>query len=131
MAVTRKIEIAAQTTGIGRRPTELVAGIKRELLPGREVIEDLQRRVRRRLKDDSAPNNAAEIARLEREVARLVDTIASGTRGASAAIAQRLKDSEVSLARMKAQPTPKQPRSNCCRSWRSGARRCSRILRAR
>jgi len=41
---------------------------------------------------------------LEREVARLVDGIASGTLGASAAIAQRLKDSEAALARLKAQP---------------------------
>ena len=41
---------------------------------------------------------------LAREVARLVDGIASGTPGASAAIAQRLKDSEAALARLKAQP---------------------------
>jgi len=73
-----------------------------------EVIEELQRRVRQRLKDRDAPDNAAEIAKLEREVARLVDAIASGTLAASAAIAQRLKDSEATLARLKAQPvTPK------------------------
>ena len=84
---------------------ELAAGIKRELLPSREVIEELQRRVRQRLKDrDAAPDNRAEIAKLEREVARLVDAIASGTLGASVAIAQRLKDGEGSLARLKAQP---------------------------
>jgi hypothetical protein len=65
----------------------------------------LQRRVRQRLKDrDAAPDNRAEIAKLEREVARLVDAIASGTLGASAVIAQRLKDSEAALARLKAQP---------------------------
>ncbi len=84
---------------------ELVAGIKRELLPAPEVIEDLQRRVRQRLKDrEAAPDNRAEIAKLEREVGRLVDAIASGTLGASAAIAQRLKHSEATLARLKAQP---------------------------
>ena len=84
---------------------ELAAGIKRELLPAREVIEELQRRVRQRLKDsDAAPDSRAEIAKLEREVARLVDAIASGTLGASAAIAQRLKDSEATLARLKTRP---------------------------
>jgi len=89
---------------------ELVSGIKRELLPSREVIEELQRRVRQRLKDGAAPDNRTEIAKLEREVARLVDAIASGTLGASAAIAQRLRDSEATIARLKVQPPePKKP----------------------
>lgn len=48
----------------------LVAGIKRELsVP--EVIEELQRRVRARLKAGRTPDNEAQIAKLEREVARL------------------------------------------------------------
>ena len=60
----------------------LAAGIKRELLPSREVIEELARRVRQRLKDrDAVPNNRTEIAKLQREIARLVDAIASGGLG--------------------------------------------------
>jgi hypothetical protein len=56
------------------------------------VIEELQRRVRQRLKDgDAMPDKRAGIAKLEREMARPVDAIASGTLRASAAIAQRLK----------------------------------------
>ena len=85
---------------------ELAAGIKRELLPARELIEELQRRVRQRLNDRGrAPDTRTEVARPEREIARLVDGIASGNLGASAAIAQRLKDSETTLARLKAQPS--------------------------
>jgi hypothetical protein len=105
----------------------LVAGIKRELLPAPEVIEELQRRVRQRLKDGgAAPVNRAEIEKVGREVDRLVDAIASGTLGASAAIAQRLKDGEAQLARPKAQPPA--PKKAAEQLLPSLAKRCQSAL---
>jgi site-specific DNA recombinase len=82
----------------------LVAGIRRELsVP--EVIAELQRRVRQRLKKDgAAPDNRAQTAKLEREVAALVEAIATGALRASPAIAQRLAETEATLARLKVQP---------------------------
>jgi site-specific DNA recombinase len=85
----------------------LVAGIKRKLfIP--EVLEELQRRVRQRLKSGStAPDNRAQMAKLEREVLRLVDAIATGALRTSPAIAQRLQETEAAVARLKAQPAPR------------------------
>jgi site-specific DNA recombinase len=84
----------------------LLAGIKREL-SAPEIIEELQRRVRQRLKNGKPPtDNRAQIAKLEREVARLVEAIASGALRTSAAIARRLQDAEAALARLKVTPAP-------------------------
>lgn len=105
----------------------LAAGIKRELLPAREVIEELQRRVRQRLKDGNAvSDNRGEIKKLEREIARLVDAIASGGLGASAAIAQRVKDTETRLARLKAQPVA--PKKSAEQLLPDLAKRCQSAL---
>jgi hypothetical protein len=83
----------------------LVTGIKRELsVP--EVIAELQRRVRARLKGGRTPDNRAQIAKLEREVASLVDTIAAGVLRTSPAIAQRLANTEAALARLKERAVP-------------------------
>ena len=58
----------------------LLAGIKRELSTA-EVSDEVQQRLRRRLKSTRVPTAASErthAAKLEREVAALVDAIASG-----------------------------------------------------
>lgn len=83
----------------------LVAGIRRKLsLP--EVMEELQRRVRQRLKGGATKSDdRAQIAELEREVSTLVDAIASGALRSSPALAKRLQDTEAALTRLKAQPT--------------------------
>jgi len=56
---------------------------------------------------DQISDGLAEIRvldKLEREIGRLVEGIASANLGASAAIATRLQESETRLARLKAQP---------------------------
>jgi glutamine synthetase adenylyltransferase len=63
------------------------------------------RRVRQRLKKGSAAkDNRAEIAKLEREVASLVDAIASGALRSSPALAQRLQATEAALDQLRTQP---------------------------
>jgi site-specific DNA recombinase len=67
----------------------LVAGIKRELsVP--EVIAEMQRRYRQRAKGGNVPDNRGQIVKFEREVASLVEAIASGVLRTSPAIAERL-----------------------------------------
>jgi site-specific DNA recombinase len=73
--------------------SDLVAGIKRELsVP--EVIAELQRRVRSRLKNARPTDNRAQIAKLEREVESLVEAMASGVLRTSPALASRLVKAE-------------------------------------
>lgn len=87
----------------------LIAGIKRQLSDP-EVIAELQRRVRQRIRSGgSQSDNGPQIAKLEREAAALVDAIASGALKTSPAIAERLQQTEVALARLKSQPAPRDP----------------------
>jgi hypothetical protein len=61
--------------------------------------------VRQRLKSGSrAPDNRTQIAKLEREVASLVEAVAGGALRASPAIAQRLQEAKAAMARLKVQP---------------------------
>jgi site-specific DNA recombinase len=85
----------------------LVAGIKHKLyIP--EVLQELQRRVRQRIKKGgAAPDNRASIAKLEREVSSLVDAISNGALRTSPALAQRLQEAESAMARLKDQPAPR------------------------
>ncbi len=81
----------------------LLAGIKRKL-SAPEVLEEILRRLRQRVKKPRARDSRAQIAKLEREVASLVDAIASGALRASPALAQRLQVTEAALQRLKDQP---------------------------
>jgi hypothetical protein len=85
----------------------LAAGIKRKLTVP-EVFDELERLVRQRFEEAGAlANNRAQIAKLEREVASLVDAIASGTLRSSPALAERLRDTEAILVGLKAKrPRP-------------------------
>lgn len=83
----------------------LLAGIKREL-SAPEVLEEIVRRVRQRVKKPRTADNRTHVEKLEREVASLVDAIASGALRASPALAQRLQATEAALQRLKDQPAP-------------------------
>ena len=68
-------------------------------------MEELQRRVRQRLKAGATRvDDRAQTAALEREISTLVDAIASGVLRSSPALAQRLKETEAALASMKSKP---------------------------
>jgi hypothetical protein len=87
----------------------LIAGIKREL-SAPEVIEELQRRVRQRLrKGRASPDNAARLAELRMKVDNLADAIANGALRTSPALADRLRQTEAELELLKAQPAPRDP----------------------
>lgn len=87
----------------------LMAGIKREL-GAPEVLKEIQRRLRARLKARPTIDHGAAIAKLEREVSALVDAIASGVLRTSPAIAERLQVAEIELQRLADRSNSSQPR---------------------
>ena len=85
----------------------LLAGIKSELLSA-EVVEEIRRFIKqsvRALSRTSTPRSK-RLAVVEREVANLVDAVASGALRSSPALAERLAQAEAELARLRAEARP-------------------------
>jgi site-specific DNA recombinase len=84
----------------------LLSGIKRELAAP-DLLKEMERRYRARRKQESPQRDeTARRAKLEREIASLVDAVTSGALRGSPAIAQRLEDKELELAELKSRPQP-------------------------